>query len=495
MKPRLLCLTTTVATLTGILVAGCSTAPEQPDVVRRVSTDVQWTACPDGAEDSKGGPRQLQCAKIQVPRDYNDPEGVKIDLAISKLASKNLDKRRGILMLNPGGPGGTGLDQPEFLVKQGISQEVLDTYDLIGIDTRGVGHSTRISCGFTDDLGYLGAVPPYAYDDAAFDEQAALSEEVARRCAEDPLVPYVSTANMSRDMNRVRQSLGEEKASFLGYSYGSALGAAYASMYPDTADRIVIDSNIGDTHLDYEGIRNYALGMEDAFPDFAKWAADRSDRFGLGNTPAEVRDTYFELADKLDHDVVDGLDGRLFRLSTFVALYNPRMYEATAKAWKSAREGAPSGQVQLPHVTPELDNTWSVFLAVTCNDVEWPEDPATYKKAIAADSKVHPLFGAAAANIMPCAFWRSGPSEAPVAIDDGGPTNVLITQNQRDPVTPLRNAELVHEEFGDRSRLLTVDNSGHGAYVLGKNPCADDVIGEYLVTGSMPTDGFACGAA
>ena len=115
---------------------------------------------------------------------------------------------------------------------------------------------------------------------------------------------------MARDLDRIRAALGEEKASFLGYSYGSALGAAYASMFPERSDRVVLDSNIGDTHLDQDGMRRYALGMEETFPDFAKWAAARHETYGLGRTPEEVRRTYFTLAERLDEKPVNGIDGR-----------------------------------------------------------------------------------------------------------------------------------------------------------------------------------------
>ncbi|WP_433871092.1 alpha/beta hydrolase [Saccharopolyspora sp. CA-218241] len=132
---------------------------------------------------------------------------------------------------------------------------------------------------------------------------------------------------------------------------------------------------------------------------------------------------------------------------------------------------------------------------MTCNDVEWPEDVGTYQRAVAEDREKHPLYGAAAANIMPCAYWQQGPSEPPVAVDDDGPTNVLVVQNQRDPVTPLRGGELIDEKFGDRSRLVSVDASGHGAYVLGDNPCALNVTTKYLVDGTMPEQDMTCEAA
>ncbi|AOS62380.1 alpha/beta hydrolase [Actinoalloteichus hymeniacidonis] len=465
--------------------------------------EMQWDACPEDVSDPLA---QLQCATVPVPLDYSDPDGEQIDLMISKLASGNPDQRRGVLMLNPGGPGGTGLDQPNFMVSQGVPASVLNSYDLIGMDLRGVGHSAPVSCGFTNDQEYYGAIPPYAVDEAAVAEQAKVAEGIAEQCAANDTegrLRHISTANMARDLDRIRAALGEEKGSFLGYSYGSALGAAYASMFPETTDKVVLDSNIGDTHLDQEGLRRYAHGMEETFPDFAEWAAARHDSYGLGSTPEEVRDNYFSIAERLDETPQAGLNGHLFRLSIFAALYNERSYGQTAQIWQSLLD--PDGQAaggQAVESVPEADNselsptdnTWSVFLAVTCNDVEWPEDVETYQQAVAEDREEYPLFGAASANISPCAFWQE-PLEPPVEINTDGPANVLVVQNQRDPVTPLRGGELINEKFGDRSRLVSIDGSGHGGYVLGTNPCALNVTTSFLVDGTMPEQDVTCEAA
>ncbi|MEU8897297.1 alpha/beta hydrolase [Nocardia sp. NPDC048505] len=466
------------------------------------AAQVRWGACPEGVEDPASGPSRLQCATVPVPLNYSEPDGEQIEIMISRLASGNPDKRRGVLLLNPGGPGGSGLNQPTFLADQGLPADVLESYDVIGMDTRGVGHSAPVSCGFTDDQAYFGNIPPYAVNDAAVTERATIAEGVAAQCAandREGRMRYVSTANMARDLDRIRAALGEDKASFLGYSYGTALGAAYASMFPQQADRIVLDSNIGDTHLDHDGMRLYGLGMEETFSDFAAWAAARHDTYGLGRTPEEVRGTYLTLAERLDANPVDGLDGTLFRFGAFFTLYRSTLYAPTAESWKTlletGRPGPAGGRPPGTGAPAPNDNAWTVFLAVTCNDVEWPEDLGTYRSAVAEDRERYPLYGAAAANVMPCAYWKLGPSEPPVRIDDTGPADVLIVQNQHDPVTPRRGGELLDEKFGQRSRLVTVDGSGHGAYVLGANPCASDVVSRYLVEGAMPENDTNCGVS
>ncbi|MGF0315745.1 alpha/beta hydrolase [Nocardia fluminea] len=260
----------------------------------------------------------------------------------------------------------------------------------------------------------------------------------------------------------------------------------------------VLDSNIGDTYLDHDGMRLYGLGMEETFPDFAKWAAARHDTYGLGRTPEEVRRTYVTLAERLDANPVDGMDGNLFRFGAFFTLYRPALYAPAAESWKSLLEtghpGPAGGRPPGTGAPSPNDNAWSVFLAVTCNDAEWPEDIGTYHRAVAEDRERYPLYGAAAANVMPCAYWKLGPSEPPVRIDNTGPADVLSVQNQRDPVTPLRGGELLDEKFGQRSRLVSVDGSGHGVYVFGANSCASDVVTGYLVDGTMPENDMTCRA-
>jgi pimeloyl-ACP methyl ester carboxylesterase len=459
---------------------------------------VTWGACPADVVDPFA---QLQCAVIPVPLDYDNPEGEKIDLTVSRLSSANPAERRGILMLNPGGPGGSGLAQPNQVVELGLPASVMNSYDVLGMDTRGIGHSAPISCGFTTDSAYLGAVPPYAVDDAAVVAQADIARSVAEQCAANNVAGHlqqISTANMARDLDQIRIALGEEKMSFWGLSYGSALGAAYASMFPDTSDRVMLDSNIGDTHADRDAIRRYGQGTEETFPDFAKWAAERDGAYQLGSTPQEVRNTYFDLAEQLDSEPVIGISGHLFRLNTFVSLYSESTYPQAAQLWQLLLN--PDEAATSPMAPPAVlagepnpnDNTFSVFLAVTCNDAEFPSDVAAYQTAVAEDRERYPVFGAAGANIMPCAFWPYELSEPPVPINDDGPENILVLQNERDPATPLAGGELIREKFENRSRLVTADASGHGVYLYGDNACVDNIATEFLIDGVLPTEDVQC---
>ncbi|KOT32861.1 hypothetical protein ADK41_28570 [Streptomyces caelestis] len=157
-----------------------------------------------------------------------------------------------------------------------------------------------------------------------------------------------------------------------------------------------------------------------------------------------------------------------------------------AQTWQALLEG--------DEALSPADNALTVFLSVTCNDVEWPEDVSTYRRGVAEDRERYPLFGAATANITPCAFWPYAPAEPPVRIDAEGPRNVLLLQNRRDASTPHRGGKMLREKFGDRARLVSVDDSGHGVYALGENSCALNTATRYLVEGEMPAKDVFCRA-
>ena len=481
--------------LTGAAITVVQSAGQAEEPEAKATTAVVWKACPK--EVVVPPPSVPQCATVPVPLDYRHPRGRQITIMISKLSSAKPEKRRGILLTNPGGPGGTGLDFPGFLVSKGLPAGVTDTYDVIGVDTRGIGQSAKIGCGFVTTDAYWANVPPYAVNDAAVTSQAKIAKEVAERCAKnnkDGLLQHVTTANMARDMDRIRAALGERKASYFGVSYGSAIGAAYASMFPDTTDRVVLDSIIGDTHLDRDGMRRYAVGFEQTFGDFARWVAARHGTYGLGRTPAEVKKTYFAIAERLDKTPApDGTTGPMFRFGTFFGLYSEVKYAETARNWQLLLDPAKTPPPPAPKPAPNpQDNQLSVFLAVTCNDYNWPENLDVYRKTVAEDRKRLPMFGAAGANVIPCAYWKYEQYEPPVPTDDDGPANILIVQNQHDPSTPLPAAKLLRKKFADRSKLVVSESSGHGTYVLSDSACVQNATTAYLVDGRMPARDVNC---
>ncbi|GAB3732863.1 alpha/beta hydrolase [Amycolatopsis oliviviridis] len=439
---------------------------------------LKWTSpCPDyGVTPSPT--EGLECAKLKVPLDYADPGGRTIELTVSRKASTS-PKRRGVLLMNPGGPGSPGLAMPAQLAQRQGNSGLLDSYDVIGFDPRGTTYSTPVTCDLTEEQRFI-LVGPYADGPRDVTGKAAKSRVVARKCAESKtaaLLPHMTTANTARDLDRIREALGERKISYYGVSYGSYLGAAYSSLFPARTDRIVLDSLLGPDGLDVRAHQRFADGFDDRFGDFAAWAAARDDVYHLGRTPAEVTAKFFELAEER---------GQGIRADTWGALYDDANFPGLAAQW-----AAPSAKAQAGPL--DGDNHAALQLQVLCNDSDWPESVRYYQKAVERARVTHPMFGPAAANITPCAFWPAEPRERPVRIHDRGPSNILLVQNLRDPATPLSGARELRSALGGRARFVTVDAGGHGVFTK-ENACGNDFVVRYLRDGVLPVADSHCPA-
>ncbi|TCO55764.1 alpha/beta hydrolase [Actinocrispum wychmicini] len=473
---RSLSLVLGVAAAAAALVPGVSAAA--------TPSAVQWRACPEDAAWPG-----LECSTVQVPLDYRQPNGRKIDIAISRLASQHPAQRRGVLLTNPGGPGQGGLQWAGQL-GQGLPQAVRDAYDVIGMDPRGVGHSTPVTCDLTEEQKAQGNLP-YANNPGDVVKQAGIAKTVAQQCATSEtgyLLQHVTTANAARDLDRIRAALGEPKISYHGVSYGTYLGAVYTQLFPQRTDRIVLDSNLGPGGYDRTAMRLFGRGMADRFPDFAKFAAADNATYGLGATPEEVTAKFFELAARLDRKPVGGVDGSLFRGLTFGILFSDFRMPELAGNWRLLDRGQP-----LPPAVPASDNASAARLYTLCGDSNWPKSVLRYQVDVEVDRVKYPMLGASGANITPCAFWPAEPVEPPVRITGEGPSNVLLLQNLRDPGTPLAGAQKLRRAFGDRARMVTVDAGGHGS-LFAKNKCGDNAVTTFLTTGQRPARDLACAA-
>ncbi|MEV8314993.1 alpha/beta hydrolase [Streptomyces sp. NPDC059900] len=470
--------TTTMAAATAMPAVSSAATPDT----------VRWGPCPQDV----AAPR-LECSTLQVPLDYGNPDGRRIEIAVSRLAAKHPAQRRGVLLTDPGGPGGTGLGYPAVLAASGLPQKVLDSYDVIGFDPRGVGRSTPVTCDLTPEQQARGNFPPYAHTAADVAREAGNARTIARQCATSRtawMLPHTTTANTARDMDRIRAALGVPKVSYLGHSYGTHLGAVYTTLFPGRSDRIVLDSNLGPRGYDVTAMRRFARGMDDRFPDFAAFAAARP-HYGLGDTPQQVTAKFFDLARRLDAKPVEGVDGTLFRGFTFDRLYADGLLPQVAEFWQALDTGRP-----LPPVPPlpNMENLMSARFHVICGDTRWPDTVRAYQRHAAVDRVKHPMLGGSTASIGPCAFWPDKRGEKPVRIGDRGPSNVLLVQNERDPGTPLAGAKELRRAFGKRARMVTADQGGHGVYPFGRNTCANDAVTVFLTTGQRPARDLTCAA-
>ncbi|WP_207312885.1 alpha/beta hydrolase [Streptomyces nodosus] len=458
---------------------------------------LHWTECRTGAP----GPRQ-QCATVKVPLDYAAPAGQKIDIVVSRVRAEKPAARRGALLLIPGGPGNTSLDDTSGK-GQRLPQEVRDAYDLIGFAPRGLAPSTSVDCGLDHGDLAVSKLRPWPAADGSITENMVTAQRVADACTQNggELMRHISTVDEARDIDRIRGALGQDRLSAWGVSYGTYVGAVYSQLFPHRTDRVVLDSNDDPdpTRVSRAWLAGYETGVEDTFPEFAAWAAAPGNPDRLAETAAEVRPLFLRLAAQLDRRPIpwldanpEVLDGNVLRQTMLDSFYAPgTRFPALAKLMRAALDGTVP---PAPAAPPEdvQQNITAVSIATLCNDVAWPSSASAYRTAVAESRKEHPLTAGMPRNAIVCAAWPHPPRQAPVRITDRGPSNVLLIQNARDVATPLSGALKLRTALGRRAVLVTVNSTGHNAYLANGNACGDRTVSHFLSTGQRPPRDTYC---
>ncbi|MDT0393794.1 MULTISPECIES: alpha/beta hydrolase [Streptomyces] len=468
-----------------------------PLTAQAVPAPLAWGPC---AGTTVADPRQ-ECATLQVPMDHADPDGPQISLAVSRIPAEKPDSRRGALLLIAGGPGGSSLNDPSGK-GQKLPQDVRDTHDLIGFAPRGLAPSTPVDCGLEYGDLATSRLRPWPAPDGSVDGNMATARRMADACARHggELIEHISTADEARDIDRLRAALGERRISAWGVSYGTYVGAVYAQLFPHRTDRIVLDSvdNPDPARVNRAWLAAHEQGVEDTFPHFAAWASQPGNPDRLARRASDVRPLFLRLAARLDREPVpwpganpEELNGNVLRQTMLDSLASPGRYPALAGLMRAAAQGTVPPAPQAP---PEelLQNVAAVGAATLCNDVAWPTSQARYEKDVAESRAKYPLTAGMPRNAMLCAAWPFPPREAPVRITDRGPSDILLVQNERDVNTPLAGAIRMREALGRRAVMVTVDATGHDAYLANGNECGDRVVSHYLATGERPARDVYC---
>ncbi len=472
--------------------AAPATAPAGP-------APLDWRPCPVA-----GGPGGQECADLPVPLDHADPEGPRITIAVTRVASEDPSRRRGTLLVVPGGPGGSGVKRLTGTA-QALRTQLGDAYDLVAFDPRGVGGSSRAGCGIAAEDRHLVTLRSWPAADGSVTGNAARSRRIAEACRSNggALVRSFSTANEVRDLEHLRLALGEDRLSVWGTSYGAYVTAVYAQKYPRRTDRVVLDST-GDpdpAKVARGWLADIAPAAALRFPDFAAWAADparEEDGLRTARRPEDVEPLFLALAERLDRQprrsATPGvpLTGARLRQALQNALYDDDLFPGMARLLLDAQDPGATPVLPGDLAGPLPDEDAAVTVATICNDVAWPRPVAAYARAVAEDRRRHPLTDGMPVNVVPCAFWKTPPADAPIRITDEGPSNILMIQNRRDPATPHFGALAMREALGDRARLVTVDRGGHGVYLNNGNACGDSAVTAFLTGGRRPAHDIRC---
>ncbi|WP_431795207.1 alpha/beta hydrolase [Microbacterium enclense] len=478
---------------------GASLAPQTDGVSAELlpyyGQTLDWEECGTG----------LDCTTVTVPRDYADPSAGDLELAVARHRATS-GAPIGSLLTNPGGPGAAGVS----LMKQALSilvdDELTEAYDVIGFDPRGVGQSTAVTCYDPPELdAYLYDIPPGARGSderqAALDQRAA---DFANACQarSDGILPFITTDNSARDMDVLRAVLGDPKLNYLGFSYGTFLGATYAGLFPERVGRMVLDGGIDPTVSGSDTSLRQAVGFEDSMRAFM---ADclRTDECPFAGSVDNAMSDLSALLARVDARPITASDGRQLGGDTLMTAITAALYSEESWAYlRSALTDAVNGRADVAFQLADFytgrmgdtydGNTMEAFVAYNCMD--YPDegtdaDLAALQEQLNAAAPVVAPYWTGGGD--PCAAWPVPPTGVRQAITAAGSPPIVVIGTTGDPATPYEGAQALASQLS-QGVLVTNVGEGHLGYNKG-NACVTDAVDAYLVDGTVPEDGLRCG--
>ncbi|MCX5193737.1 alpha/beta hydrolase [Streptomyces sp. NBC_00249] len=450
-------------------------------------------------------PAPVRCAALRVPLDYTRPDGPQISLTVSRVPATGRGgaRRQGALVYNPGGPGASGMFFP-LLADRPAWRGVAAAYDLVGYAPRGVGRSAPLTCLDPAQLPHGPTQVPARPSAAYKQERRAAARAYALGCARHagPALAHYSTLDNVRDLHVLRAALGERRLTFMGASYGTYLGAVYATLFPDRVRRMVFDSAVDPDprrvwYLDNLG---QAPGFERRWADFRSWAARHHASYGLGATPQAVQASYERVRAAVARTPADGAvgTGELHAAYLQTAYYDD-VWPERAAALAAYLRGDPGPLTEQaardPETVREAANSTAVYTAVLCNDAPWPADWETWDRDNTELARRAPFETWANAFLnLPCASWPVPGRQRPVEVGQGrGPLpGTLIVAAERDGATPYPGALELQRRLGARASLVTERGAGTHGVAGGRNDCVDRHVERYLLTGATPGWRVSC---
>lgn len=451
----------------------------------------RWTDCGGG----------FSCAEIRVPRDYAAPSEGYLNISIIRAAATKPARRIGSLLVNPGGPGASGVE----FVRGGLAifpKELRERFDIVGFDPRGVNSSTAIRC--IDNLDGHDALDPSPDDATELEALVDSARVYADACASrnDTTLAYVSTDAVVRDLDLIRAAVGDEGLTYLGFSYGTLIGALYAEAFPDRIRAMTLDGAI-DPSLDLEAFRSgQAKAFEGSLTRFLKDCAKRSTcAFHEDGKSVRAFDTLMATLDRKPIPALRLGDPRpvgpgLAWYAVLGALYSESYWPILAAALAQAKEG--DGSLMLAISDPfrgrkpngSYSNQQDAYTANVCLDYPAPTDVETYTGWARQLAEPAPHFAQMIAyNDLICAFWAIPAQGRPHAVSAPGAPPIVVIGTTGDPATPYSWAEALAAQL-DSGVLVTREGEGHTSYA--DSQCVEDVVDAYLLELKVPGDGLTC---
>ncbi|MEV0443810.1 alpha/beta hydrolase [Streptomyces spectabilis] len=447
----------------------------------------RWGTCPAGTD----APRGTYCSTLKVPLDHKKPDGRQIKLTLSTAGAGNAPRT---LVVNPGGPGESGIGVAK-LVWSSLPQKVAEKYNVVSFDPRGVGASTPVSCGDTGKLTKHPALPYTPANAGQEKKRLTVARKVAEQCQKHSraLLPHMTTENAARDMDRIRAALGKSKLDYLGYSYGTRLGATYATLFPKRTGRMVLDSVMDPTASSYTSQFQQNTALQHRAEQFFAWTAEHDRTYHLGTSRAKVAAAWEATRKKLAARPAGGRAGSA-ELDDLLAsaMYTDLMWGDLARSVSDYRRGDAGGLLSATDQLAE-GGVDPAMLAYSCVDDPWPRDWKSWRADTRASARKAPLFGWLNTwYSAPCAFWKARPT-TPVKIGSVKVPPPLLLQAKDDAATPLAGARRMHTALKG-SRLVVAGGGNHGQFLFDANSCVDKHGSRYLLTGKLPARDATCPA-
>ncbi|WP_029146382.1 alpha/beta hydrolase [Microbacterium luticocti] len=477
---------------------GASSAPDTegvaPELVQFYGQHIEFTPCADGDE----------CAKVTAPENWDDPGAGSIELAIIRHRASG-GHPLGSLLVNPGGPGASGVELVRDSLTFAVGDDLERNYDVIGFDPRGVGESTAVACYDSKQMdAYLFDIPKAKRGTEAWrDEILAGAKKFGQACKQNShgILPDVNTEFAARDMDLLRAVLGDKKLNYLGYSYGTFLGATYAKLYPEKVGRFVLDGAINPAASGLQVSVAQGIGFESALRAYMPSCLKSRQCPFAGSVDDAMADLGTMLA-RVDRSPERNSDGRMLGADALVsaivaALYSEDSWPYLTQALADVAKGNPSVAYQLVDFYYNRvdgkyqDNSYEAFNAYNCMD--YPADAtAAQKKAAAAElakkaPTIAPYWGV---DVDGCSVWPYKPTGVREPIHAAGAGPILVIGTTNDPATPYQWAVELADQL-DSGILISRVGEGHTGFNKGSS-CVDDTVNAYFVDGTVPDKDVRC---
>ncbi|MGL4744088.1 MAG: alpha/beta hydrolase [Dermatophilaceae bacterium] len=500
-----------LALVVAVGLAGCSTddgestpsgsviplgpPPGLERLARFYDQPLEWTDCA-GA----------QCSRLEVPVDYDAPDGETIEIAVTRVPAEQQSKRAGSLVVNPGGPGASGVDYAQaadFIVGSGVR----DTYDIVGFDPRGVARSAPVDCVTDRGLDdYLGA-DPTPDTPAERTQLRSLAAAFGESCVKNSgaLVGHVSTENAARDMDVLRAALGDEQLAYLGKSYGTLLGSTYAELFPKQVGRMVLDGAIAPDLTSDDIALGQAVGFERATRAWAAYCVEEGDcplgdsiEQVMGGLQAFLRSVDATPLPRTGDTAVPELTEGWASIGIAQAMYDQGQWSSLVDAMADAVEGNGEALLELANRYAQRDpggkysgNLLEVFNAVNCLDQSTSADIDARLALAERASQQAPTWGPFLSwGSLICGVWPIKAVGEARTVSAAGAAPIVVVGTTRDPATPYEWSVRLRDQLAAAS-LITFDGDGHTAYTR-SNDCVDDAVDEFYLRGTVPRDGLRC---